>query len=147
MHFRSAVRDSVSASYPMQPYSPDMYSGYAGIFSGNYYADEGGYGWYFNKKDRSITMVFAPGGGASVVYLPTDAKYTAIYNTVIAGKSGMSKAAVRQIAVASGGAETSSGTVSETKKVWEQGWFLPSVAVVTVAAVALIAFLPARGGR
>lgn len=138
MHFRNVERGTF-ATYPMQPYSSDMYSGgYAGFFGGSYYADSGGYGWKYDAKDKSITMVFSPGGGLQTRYLPTDAKYAGIYAVVISGKEGMSKGAVKQIAEAAGGKETAplgggGGLPS---------WVLPAVAVVTLAGVAALAFWP-----
>lgn len=142
MRFRSVERGTF-ATYPMAPYSSDMYSGgYAGILNGSYYADSGGYGWKYDTSDKSITMVFAPGGGLQTRYLPKDAKYAGIYAAVISGKSGMTKSAVRKIAEAAGGKETAPlGDGSGMP-----GWVLPAAAVVTLAGVAALAFWP-RGKK
>jgi hypothetical protein len=99
MHFRSAER-GVFSEYPVQPYSNTMYAGVLdealvllkGAGSEGFYADSGGYGWYYNgDTNKSIDMVFAPGGGQRITYYVTDANYQTIFDKVVKGKKPATK--------------------------------------------------------
>lgn len=183
MHFRSATRDAVTASYPVVPYSTAMYSGdygwslssFLGLAeSQGFYADTGGYGWYYNADtNKSIDLVFAPGGGQRITYYETDPSYKAIFNKVVKGKNPVGdKEELKALAEKAGGKETTgkavasssaAGAQQETrstkaaggtpateggeddgKKLWEKPWFLPAVGALTLATVAAIAFWPTK---
>lgn len=176
MHFRSAER-GVFSEYPVQPYSNTMYAGVLdealvllkGAGSEGFYADSGGYGWYYNgDTNKSIDMVFAPGGGQRITYYVTDANYQTIFDKVVKGKKPATKETVKAAAEKAGGKETSGKSVASSSsagssqaskatvaaggtpapalsggsKFWEQSWFLPTVGGLTVAAVLAIAFWP-----
>lgn len=138
MRFRSVERGTF-AEYPLTPYSTDMYSGgYAGLFTTSYYADSGGYGWKYDEGDKSLTLVYAPGGGLQMVYRPSDAKYASVYASVVAGKSPVSKGTMRKLAEAAGGkATTPFGGSSAVPS-----WMLPAAAVLVLAGVVALAFWP-----
>lgn len=179
MKFRSIER-GVFSEYPMMPYASGMYAGYGWSVSSllglaesqGFYPDNGGYGWYYNADtNKSIDLVFAPGGGKRITYYVGDPGYQTVFDKVVRGKSPVSnKEALKAIVEAKGGRETSGRSVgSSTSAGFEQAkktaadtgagdpgspgapsgafyqkpWFLPAVAVVTIAGVAAIAFWPA----
>ena len=122
MHFRSAER-GVFSEYPVQPYSNTMYAGVLdealvllkGAGSEGFYADSGGYGWYYNgDTNKSIDMVFAPGGGQRITYYVTDANYQTIFDKVVKGKKPATKETVKAAAEKAGGKETSGKSVASS---------------------------------
>lgn len=77
-----------------------------------YYSDTGGYGWYFNGKNLTIDMVFAPGGGPRVTFAQTDPKWAGIFAKVVSGKSPVTKVNAAAIAARAGGQETSGRAIA-----------------------------------
>lgn len=180
MRFQSTIRDARYASYPMTPYPATGYgtatSWLANLVgldeSRGFYTDAGGYAWYYNEdSNKSIDMVFAPGGGTRITFYVGEPKYQGIFNKVVKGKSPVNRDEAKAAAEKAGGKETSGrSTGSSTsagagqaaqinvptappapgeppapsgEKLWEQPWFLPVVGVAVVSLVAAIAFWPA----
>ena len=180
MKFRSAERGAFS-TYPMAPYSNGMYSGeYGASFSSylglaesqGFYEDAGGYGWYYNADtNKSIDLVFAPGGGQRITYYVGDPSYQSIFNKVVKEKSPLrNKEALQAVVEKAGGKETTGRSVTSSsaagakqaartpaaaadpketlggddKKLWEQSWFLPVVGGLTVVAVLAVALWPSK---
>jgi hypothetical protein len=125
MHFRSETRGAVVSNYPMVPYSNGMYSGGYGFsvssFLGlteaqGWYVDTGGYGWYYNgDTNKSLDLVFAPGGGKRVTYYVSDPNYQTIFNKVVKGKNPVSnKEALKALVEKSGGVETTGKSVASS---------------------------------
>jgi len=178
MKFRSAERGTFS-TYPMTPYSNGMYSGEYGASLSSwlglaeaqgFYEDAGGYGWYYNADtNKSLDLVFAPGGGQRITYYVGDPSYQTIFNKVVKGKYPLSNKEALQVVVAkAGGKETTGRSVTSSsvagapqaartpaaaadpketfggddKKLWEQSWFLPAVGGLTVVAVLAVALWP-----
>ena len=182
MKFRSAERGTFS-TYPMAPYSNGMYSGdYGFSISGflglpeaqGFYEDAGGYGWYYNADtNKSLDLVFAPGGGQRITYYVGDPSYQTIFNKVVKEKSPLSKADLQAVVVKAGGKETTGRSVTSSsvagapqaartpaaaadtkepfggddKKLWEQSWFLPVAGGLTLVAVLGIAFWPSSTAK
>ncbi len=139
-----------------------------------YYADTGGYGWYFNAGTLELDMVYAPGGGQRIAFAHTDPKWAAIFNTVVSGKTPKAtKGEVAYIAGKAGGLETVNKAIaassSQGKAIaasvpvtvktktpgsptgpdapfYEADWFLPALGGVVVLGALAIAFWPAKHG-
>lgn len=77
-----------------------------------YYSDTGGYGWYFNGKNLTLDMVFAPGGGPRVTFSHTDPKWSGIFAKVVDGKAPVTKINAAAIAARAGGQETSGRAIA-----------------------------------
>ena len=183
MKFKSTERGTFS-TYPMAPYSNGMYSGeYGASFSSylglaesqGFYEDAGGYGWYYNADtNKSIDLVFAPGGGQRITYYIGDPSYQTVFDKVVKEKSPLrNKEALQAVVEKAGGKETTGRSVTSSsaagakqaartpaaaadpketlggddKKLWEQSWFLPVVGAVTVAGVLAIALWPSSKAK
>jgi hypothetical protein len=140
--------------------------------SQGFYADTGGYGWYYNADtNKSIDLVFAPGGGQRITYYVGDPSYQTVFDKVVKEKSPLrNKEALQAVVAKAGGKETTGRSVTSSsaagakqaartpaaaadpketlggddKKLWEQSWFLPVVGAVTVAGVLAIALWPSK---
>ena len=180
MKFKSTERGTFS-TYPMAPYSNGMYSGeYGASFSSylglaesqGFYEDAGGYGWYYNADtNKSIDLVFAPGGGQRITYYIGDPSYQTVFDQVVKEKSPLrTKEALQAVVEKAGGKETTGRSVTSSsaagakqaartpaaaadpketlggddKKLWEQSWFLPVVGGLTVVAVLAVALWPSK---
>ena len=180
MKFKSTERGTFS-TYPMAPYSNGMYSGeYGASFSSylglaesqGFYEDAGGYGWYYNADtNKSIDLVFAPGGGQRITYYIGDPSYQTVFDKVVKEKSPLrNKEALQAVVEKAGGKETTGRSVTSSsaagakqaartpaaaadpketlggddKKLWEQSWFLPVVGGLTVVAVLAVALWPSK---
>jgi hypothetical protein len=171
--FRSTVA-SVNSTYPVSAYSPQMYAEYAGWYdelgawlkaaeAPGFYADSGGYGWYY-ASNGDLDMVFAPGGGARITYNKTHPKWQAIFDKIVKGKKAVTKETLAVLCAPQNGKETTGRAVAPTatpaavtqdNKIgtppapeledvpfYQKSWFIPAVGVATGVAVLAVVFWP-----
>jgi hypothetical protein len=133
-----------------------------------YYADTGGYAWYYDANSGVITMVASPKSREQLRFDVNHPRWKGIYDAVIAGKTPQRGGEVYAVAAKEGGNLTSAGGSnpgtpsrsakpappdakipdSKGSKVTDAVWFWPVVILVpTVAVVAGLLLLPKKGKK
>ena len=134
-----------------------------------YYADTGGYAWYYDANSGVITMVASPKSREQMRFDVNHPRWKGIYDAVIAGKNPKKGGEVYAVAAAEGGNLTSAGQRStpgtpsaaakpapanaavpgsQGSSITDKVWFWPVVILVpTVLVVGGLLLWPKKGKK